>query len=55
LAIELNPPYVDIAVKRWQAFTGLAAVLENDGRSFDDVRDVRDAERRAAADAAAAA
>jgi len=36
-AIELNPAYVDVAVKRWQAFTGKAAVLESDGRSFDDI------------------
>lgn len=48
-AIELNPLYVDVAVKRWQAFTGLAATLESDGRSFDDVAADRDAERRAAA------
>jgi len=48
-AIELNPLYVDVAVKRWQNFTGLAATLENDGRSFDDVAAARDAERRAAA------
>lgn len=50
-AIELNPLYVDVAVKRWQAFTGLAATLETDGRNFDNVRDARDAERRAAAEA----
>jgi DNA modification methylase len=24
-AIEINPAYVDVAVKRWQAFTGQAA------------------------------
>ncbi|MBK6403259.1 MAG: site-specific DNA-methyltransferase [Rhodocyclaceae bacterium] len=30
-AIELNPAYVDVAVKRWQEFTGGGAVLE-DGR-----------------------
>jgi DNA modification methylase len=36
-AIELNPAYVDVAVKRWQAFTGEVAVLEGDGRSFDAV------------------
>ena len=36
-AIELNPAYVDVAVKRWQDFTGQQATLEGDGRSFDDV------------------
>lgn len=34
LAMELNPAYVDIAVKRWEDFTGEKAVLEGeeDGR-----------------------
>jgi DNA modification methylase len=27
-AIELNPEYVDIAVKRWEAFTGREAIHE---------------------------
>lgn len=35
-AIELNPAYVDVAVKRWQDFTGETAILEGDGRTFDD-------------------
>ncbi|MFC7478429.1 site-specific DNA-methyltransferase [Dankookia sp. GCM10030260] len=33
-AIELAPAYVDVALSRWQAFTGQAAVLDGDGRSF---------------------
>lgn len=36
-AIELNPAYVDVAVKRWQDFTGLEATLEADGRTFADL------------------
>jgi hypothetical protein len=36
-AIEITPAYVDVAVKRWQDFTGQQAVLDGDGRSFDDV------------------
>jgi DNA modification methylase len=36
-AIEIAPAYVDVAVKRWQDFTGQQAVLDGDGRSFDDV------------------
>lgn len=36
-AVELLPQYVDVAVRRWQAFTGESAKLENDGRSFADV------------------
>lgn len=37
LAVELNPLYVDMAVKRWQLFTGLEATLEGDGRTFSAV------------------
>ncbi|MDB5412557.1 MAG: site-specific DNA-methyltransferase [Rubritepida sp.] len=33
-AIELSPAYVDVAVLRWQAFTGQLAVLEADGASY---------------------
>src|SRR5947209_7626161 len=36
-AIEVAPAYVDVAVKRWQEFTGQQAVLDGDGRSFDNV------------------
>lgn len=33
-AIELNPAYVDVAVLRWQAFSGGTATRESDGRPF---------------------
>jgi DNA modification methylase len=33
-AIELNPTYVDIAVQRWQEFTGKTATLEASGEPF---------------------
>ncbi len=36
-AVELDPAYVDVAVQRWQAFTGKDAVLEDTGHSFNDV------------------
>ena len=36
-AVEIDPAYVDVAVKRWQDFTGSAAVLEGDGRTFEEV------------------
>jgi hypothetical protein len=29
--------YVDVAIQRWQAFTGEAAKLQADGRSFQAV------------------
>lgn len=37
LAIELHPPYVDVAVTRWQNFTGQKATLEGDGRTFEEI------------------
>jgi DNA modification methylase len=33
-AIELSPAYVDVAVKRWQDFTGQQATRESDGVTF---------------------
>lgn len=33
-AMELSPQYVDVAVKRWQAFTGKTAILESTGEPF---------------------
>lgn len=36
-AIELNPAYVDVAVKRWQEFTGKQAVLESTGQTFEEI------------------
>lgn len=44
-AIELNPAYVDVAVKRWQDFTGQQATLEGDGRAFAEL----EAERKGGA------
>jgi DNA modification methylase len=35
-ALELDPTYVDIAVRRWQAFTGQRATRASDGAAFDD-------------------
>src|SRR3954454_1005261 len=37
LSMELDPAYVDVAVTRWQSFTGETAVLDRDGRSFAEV------------------
>jgi hypothetical protein len=41
MAIELNSQYVDVAVERWQSFTGREAHLEGDGRSFAEVKAAR--------------
>jgi DNA modification methylase len=37
LGLEIMPAYVDVAIKRWQAFTGEKAVLDGTGRQFDEV------------------
>ncbi len=37
LGIELNPAYVDVAVQRWQQFTGQGAVLDGTGQTFADL------------------
>jgi DNA modification methylase len=38
LGVELNPAYVDVAVERWQRFTGKAATLDGSGEVFGDLR-----------------
>jgi DNA modification methylase len=44
LAIEIDPAYVDVAVQRWQAFTGQHAKLEGAGTPFADVAAERQVE-----------
>jgi DNA modification methylase len=34
--LELDPGYVDVAVRRWQAFTGNKATRAQDRRPFDE-------------------
>ena len=36
-AIEIAPAYVDVAVTRWQEFTGAQATLDGDDRSFEQI------------------
>lgn len=40
-AVELSPAYVDVAVRRWQEFRGVEAVLSGDGRTFAEVAAAR--------------
>jgi DNA modification methylase len=35
--IEIDSVFVDVAIRRWQAFTGQRATRQRDGASFDDV------------------
>jgi DNA modification methylase len=39
--LELDPRYVDVAVRRWQAFARRDAVLNTTGQTFDEVAAVR--------------
>jgi DNA modification methylase len=41
-AIEIDPHYVDVAVRRWQAYSGKSAVLSATGQTFEEVTE-RDA------------
>ncbi len=41
LAMELNPAYVDVAVRRWQTFTNKPAVLAGTDKTFGDVAATR--------------
>jgi DNA modification methylase len=35
--IEIDPIYVDVAIRRWQNYTGQAAIHELTGKRFDEV------------------
>jgi DNA modification methylase len=37
LAIEISAVYCDVSLSRWQNFTGQRAILEGDGRTFDEI------------------
>ena len=39
--IELEPRYCDVIVRRWQEYSGRQAMLDGDGRSFEEVADER--------------
>ena len=41
--VELDPKYVDVVVRRWEQFTGKQAVLDSDGRTFDEIAEERGA------------
>jgi DNA modification methylase len=39
--VELDPKYVDVIIRRWQQYTGKRAVLDGDGRTFDEIAEER--------------
>jgi len=40
-AMEIDPLYVDVAIRRWQAFTGQKALLDSDSRPFELIANER--------------
>jgi DNA modification methylase len=40
-ALEIDPIYVDVAISRWQAYTGKVAELKTTGQSFEEVKEQR--------------
>jgi methylase of polypeptide subunit release factors len=54
-AVELEPKYVDVAVRRWERYTGKTAVLEATGRTFEEAEQERHPANDSAAGAEAAA
>jgi DNA modification methylase len=51
--IELDPAYVDVAIRRWETLTGGTAVIESTGRSFaQTAAERRDMKGEGCADAA---
>jgi DNA modification methylase len=43
-AMELSPLYVDVAIRRWESFTGKKAILESNGKAFAEIAGERAAE-----------
>ena len=50
-AIEIEPRYVDVAVRRWEKLTGAKAALAGTGETFDEVAARRCASTSADTDA----
>jgi DNA modification methylase len=46
-AMEIDPEYVDVALRRWQAYTGKTAVLTEHGETFEVISEQRSASRLA--------
>jgi DNA modification methylase len=51
VGVEISPAYVDVILKRWQAFTGRTTTHEASGQSFEERADNRDRDPSGAADA----
>jgi len=42
-ALEIDPTYVDVAVRRWQTYTGKSAVFSGSGETFETIAEQRSA------------
>lgn len=51
-AMEIDPLFVDTAIRRWQTVTGKSAVLSGDGRIFAEIQATRNAPEAALAQGA---
>jgi DNA modification methylase len=47
-ALEIDPAYVDVAIRRWQTYTGKRAVLAATGETFEEREEKRTAQAAAA-------
>ena len=47
-ALEVDPTYVDVAVRRWQSYTGKSAILAASGETFETIEEQRAAKPAAA-------
>jgi DNA modification methylase len=43
--LEIDPAYVDAAIRRWQTFTGRDATLKAGGKTFDEITVIRSGKR----------
>jgi DNA modification methylase len=39
--LEYDPTYCDTIIKRWETYTGKRATLDGDGRSFEEIAEIR--------------
>ena len=44
--IEIEPRYVDVAIRRWQQYTGKDAILESTGQTFEELATIGPARER---------
>jgi DNA modification methylase len=45
-ALEIDPHYVDLIIRRWQSYTGSPALLDTTTTSFEDIAEQRQAEAK---------